>query len=147
MCSTHLILLFLLLPLSLSILGASPRSIQCSNCQSIIAEYGCDKCENESFCLECYKTVHASRVMQKHRQVPMTEQPLQIMLCGTHSDEKLKYWCDTCKILVCTACILLEHKSHQYDLIDKTAKEFEIKVSHQIYQCNCVTFVFRSLMI
>jgi hypothetical protein len=67
--------------------------------------------------------------MQKHQQISIYEKPPEMTSCVLHLDEKVKYWCTTCATLVCTDCILLEHKNHQYNLIHKIAKELEIKVS------------------
>jgi hypothetical protein len=95
--------------------------------------HGCDKCENEIYCSECYETVHASRVMQKHQQIPVGDKAPEVKSCKIHADEKLKYWCHTCNTLVCTSCILLQHKSHDYNLIRSIAEELEVKVSIHVY--------------
>ncbi len=103
-----------------------------------MSEYGCDKCENETFCSSCYQTVHTPHVMQKHQQISIYEKPPEMTTCVAHLDEKVKYWCTTCATLVCTDCILLEHKNHQYNLIHKIAKELEIKVSWYLERSNCI---------
>ncbi|CAF0872985.1 unnamed protein product [Adineta steineri] len=114
----------------IEIYGSIRKSTQCSNCHTVMGEYGCDKCENETFCSECYQTVHTPRVMQKHQQIPINERQVEIIFCSVHLDEKVKYWCTTCRTFVCTDCILLEHKDHQYNLINKIAKELEIKMTN-----------------
>jgi hypothetical protein len=92
------------------------------------AERACDRCTNEKFCLGCYPTVHAFPVMQKHQQLPIGEKSQEPAPCRTHHDEKLKYWCCRCYLLICRDCVFLEHKDHPYVLINDEANAFEIKV-------------------
>ncbi|UJR22396.1 hypothetical protein I4U23_025457 [Adineta vaga] len=114
------------------IYGGIQTPIQCSNCHLVVSKYRCDKCDNETFCSECYQAVHTPHVMQKHQQIPVHEKPTEINFCSLHRDEKVKYWCTICSQLLCTDCILLEHKDHQYNLIPKMAKEFEIKITNHL---------------
>jgi hypothetical protein len=95
----------------------------------VVAEHACDRCTNEKFCLECYQTVHAPPVMQRHQQLSIGENLQEPVPCRIHQDEKLKYWCCRCNLLSCPDCVLLEHKDHPYVLINGEAKEFEIKVN------------------
>ena len=43
--------------------------------------------------------------------------------CGEHPDEKLRCYCDTCHIPVCTTCCLLTHKQHEYRAMVAVGKE------------------------
>lgn len=113
-------------------LDSIQRSTQCSNCLSSAAEYGCDKCENERFCSECYHNVHIPRIMQKHQRVSLAETASEMIACELHRDEKLKYWCQTCGTLICSDCKHLKHHDHQHDFLFNVTKEFEVKVSTQV---------------
>ena len=42
--------------------------------------------------------------------------------CLLHSDESLKFYCETCSVLICRDCIVLEHSGHSYNRIDKVAE-------------------------
>jgi hypothetical protein len=95
----------------------------------VVAEHVCDSCTNEKFCLKCYQIVHAPPMMQKHQRLPIGDKLQELAPCRTHQDEKLKYWCRRCNLLICRDCILFEHKDHPYVLINEEAKEFEINVS------------------
>jgi tripartite motif-containing protein 56 len=95
----------------------------------VVAEHACDRCPNEKFCLGCYQIVHAPPVMQRHQQFSIGEKLQELAPCRTHPDEKLKYWCHRCNLLICRDCVLFEHKDHSYVLINDEAKGFEIKVS------------------
>ncbi|CAF1049401.1 unnamed protein product [Adineta ricciae] len=112
--------------------GSRQNPIECSNCHSAASEYRCDKCENETFCSKCYQTVHNPPVMQKHQQMSANETALKVNFCTSHRDEKVKYWCLTCSQLLCTDCILLEHKAHQYNLIPKMVQELELKITNNL---------------
>jgi hypothetical protein len=94
-----------------------------------VAEHVCDRCTNEKFCLECYQTVHVSHVIQKHQQLPMGIELQELASYRIDQDEKLKYWCHRCHLLICRDCVLFEHKDHPYVLINDEVKGFEIKVS------------------
>jgi len=45
------------------------------------------------------------------------------MFCPLHNDEKLNFFCETCKALICRDCIVLEHAGHKYDRIEKVAEK------------------------
>ena len=47
----------------------------------------------------------------------------KLMYCTQHHDENLKFYCETCEVLVCRDCIVLEHKDHQYNRIEKVAEK------------------------
>ena len=104
--------------------------IQCSNCYSNTAVYWCDRCGN-SYCSECSTIVHAPPALQNHRPVAINEKLPEIASCLTHTDEKLKYWCHACDILVCRDCLLFEHKEHHYALMDQVARKLKSEVSFQ----------------
>ena len=53
------------------------------------------------------------------------EKPL---LCDSHRDEKLKFYCETCSVLVCRDCIAVDHSKHTYNHIDKVTG----KVKHKL---------------
>ena len=48
------------------------------------------------------------------------EMPLN---CQQHSDEALKFYCETCSMLICRDCIILEHSGHSYNRIEKVAEK------------------------
>ena len=50
----------------------------------------------------------------------VTETPLN---CQQHSDETLKFYCETCSMLICRDCIILEHSGHSYNRIKNVAEK------------------------
>lgn len=103
-------------------------SRMCSNCDISKAEYICNKCPQNDYCLKCYEDIHKPRALQNHQKIPINKKTSQILSCQLHPDEKLKNWCQQCHVPVCSDCLLIEHKDHIYNSIDKAAKELEIKV-------------------
>ncbi|CAF4173080.1 unnamed protein product, partial [Rotaria sp. Silwood2] len=108
-------------------------SIQCSNlctnCRLVVAEYACDTCKNEKFCSECYGSVHAPHIMQKHQRLPIGKQLPEMPPCEKHPRRQLEYWCYTCLTVICIDCLLLEHRDHKYTSIDGVTKEFDTKIN------------------
>ena len=49
--------------------------------------------------------------------------PHKPMFCALHSDENLKFFCETCQTLICRDCIILEHAGHQYNRIEKVGEK------------------------
>ena len=48
------------------------------------------------------------------------EMPLN---CEKHSDELLKFYCETCSMLICRDCIILEHSGHSYNRTESVAEK------------------------
>ena len=49
--------------------------------------------------------------------------PHKPKFCALHSDENLKFFCETCQVLICRDCIILEHAGHQYNRFEKVAEK------------------------
>ena len=43
--------------------------------------------------------------------------------CQKHSDEVLKFYCETCSMLICRDCVILEHSGHSYNRIENVAEK------------------------
>ena len=48
--------------------------------------------------------------------------PEQPKKCHVHPGKSLKYYCDTCSVLICRDCIIFEHSGHLCHRIDKVAE-------------------------
>ena len=46
--------------------------------------------------------------------------------CQLHSDEALKFYCNTCTVLICCDCIVHKHSGHSFDRIEKVAEKEKI---------------------
>ena len=49
--------------------------------------------------------------------------PKMPLNCQKHSDEALKFYCETCSMLICRDCIILEHSGHSYNRIENVAEK------------------------
>ncbi len=99
----------------------------CSICESSTAECRCNKCQMY-YCSKCYEDIHSKGAFQNHSRTSINDKSSEIILCDKHPDEKLKHWCQDCRTLVCSDCLLYEHKGHKSNLINQGSKELEIKV-------------------
>ena len=52
--------------------------------------------------------------------------PEEPVYCQIHPDEVLKFYCDTCNVLVCRDCVILEHVGHSYNRIEKVAEKEKV---------------------
>eukprot|EP00756_Hemistasia_phaeocysticola_P010019 Hpha_TRINITY_DN14982_c4_g10::TRINITY_DN14982_c4_g10_i1::g.143371::m.143371/K07963/TRIM23, ARFD1; tripartite motif-containing protein 23 len=75
----------------------------CDECETELATLWCESCQSE-FCPECLATVHAPRVMQKHKAVPLSEKPPPADMCPTHPRQERTMFCSTCTTKVCALC-------------------------------------------
>ncbi|XP_038052429.1 tripartite motif-containing protein 2-like, partial [Patiria miniata] len=121
----------------------------------------CDECveglEAVSRCLDCVenlcqqcKTAHErSKRTQKHRVTPV-EHPEQKEVpsadlsqthspkCQKHADQKMQFYCETCKMLMCGICATIDHRSadHQLSEIADAVRSYfeEVKYVLQKFQ-------------
>ena len=52
--------------------------------------------------------------------------PHKPMNCQLHEDETLKFYCETCGMLICRDCMAIEHAGHKYDRIEKVAEKEKV---------------------
>ena len=110
----------------------------------------CDQCISETngsavaFCVNCCeflcracKTHHKTwRKTVKHELVDLGEEtkkktggkvfldniPHKAMFCSVHEDENLKFYCETCMVLICRDCVVLKHVGHTYNRMEEIAE-------------------------
>ena len=59
----------------------------------------------------------------KDAQSLLSNIPEELIKCQLHSDEALKFYCGTCRALICRDCIVLEHSGHSYYRLEKVAEK------------------------
>nr|XP_006823672.1 PREDICTED: E3 ubiquitin-protein ligase TRIM56-like [Saccoglossus kowalevskii] len=118
--------------------SSTPR--QCEFCEENEVTFICLECQQYS-CTFCSKAHKKSRVAKSHQVLsfedyqeakekkPFAVQPIQY--CDVHTDNQLKYYCDTCQIPICMECTIIDHKVHQHRYIKEVADEYtkELKVN------------------
>lgn len=109
--------------------AAVPR---CGFCEERPAQRKCVQCDGV-LCEECVSTSHSKGFFKSHTIVDLDSEPRndldlsQKMVCDTHKEEKLTFYCLDCRMPVCSHCLILgEHKGHQQKPIEsafETGKE------------------------
>ncbi|KAM8860413.1 transcription intermediary factor 1-alpha-like [Synchiropus picturatus] len=90
-----------------------------------------DHSEASSFCVNCSEYLCGACV-EAHRRVKFTRDhklrpksdaaaaevsSQRPMFCDSHRQEALKLYCETCDLLTCRDCQLLQHKDHRYQFL------------------------------
>ena len=114
-------------------------------------EIGCDLCVDESngpavsFCVNCCEflckvcskyhkisrktynhelvSVGTEKSKSKGEATPLVNVPHKPMSCQLHEDEILKFFCETCSVLICRDCVICEHSGHTYSRVEKVAEK------------------------
>ncbi|CAM9130049.1 unnamed protein product, partial [Lampetra planeri] len=97
-----------------------------------------DNTEAAGFCVDCVEYLCATCV-EAHQRVKFTKdhtirqtskesQEVRVvsaqrpMFCDNHKQEPLKLFCETCDLLTCRDCQLVEHKDHNYQFLEDAYK-------------------------
>ena len=123
-----------------------PGQRECDNAKKDTKAHGgattfCADCE-EFYCETCASYHRMLGVSCHHQLSPASEADTstvlaaklrkRILKCGEHPDVKLDFYCDTCRIPVCSKCCLLKHKQHQYRDLTAVGKAYQKKLEEHI---------------
>ena len=90
--------------------------VQCNICEKAAAKFNCNTC-GDVLCATCKVHHLKSKATGDHKIVPYAEKlnPKYIaqLFCSTHRNHAPKFWCETCGVPICDACVTNEHKGHQ----------------------------------
>ncbi|XP_071079744.1 E3 ubiquitin-protein ligase TRIM56-like [Haliotis cracherodii] len=101
------------------------KSMQCTPCglkgRSSPAEMKCLNC-GDGLCTDCSDGHNASTQTHGHQIVSVADlreglhdetfRRLQRIQCQQHQDKDVEYFCQSCHLPVCIACVILLHKDH-----------------------------------
>ena len=48
-----------------------------------------------------------------------------VELCANHPGEPMKLWCDTCSVVICRDCIVVDHRGHDYNFLPNKFKQHQ----------------------
>ncbi|KAH8741141.1 B-box zinc finger domain containing protein [Cryptosporidium ryanae] len=84
----------------------------CEMCEINISTLYCES-DKAHLCVSCDEYHHSSsRLLSKHRRVPVSQSPYQFGFCPHHSTERIDSVCMNCYIPLCPHCILIgQHSS------------------------------------
>ena len=111
----------------------NPATGFCCQCCTLLCELCCDDHKRSKTTLN-HKLLHApgkatgalaEETDSSDSGLGLVFQPEMVatepQLCNVHSDEILKFYCETCSCLVCRDCTVVEHSGHTYDRMERVA--------------------------
>jgi hypothetical protein len=101
----------------------------CSNCQLLATECKCDQSGDELEFSESCQNASKIRLLRKHQRTTIVEEASPVKLCKKHGDQIIKFWCRRCSTLVCSECLLFNHKDHEFKSIEEAGNDLGVQVS------------------
>ena len=116
------------------------QQAECKSCgeQAPVVAW-CVDCD-AMICQQCLSQHQKMASLRKHRVFKSKEselpdvslkgksKPKLISYCPRHLWIQLKYWCTRCSELVCSECLLFDHKDHQFSLVEEARHSIETKM-------------------
>ena len=112
----------------------SPAVSYCCECSKFLCSF-CQKSHQKRRETVCHKLIEIG-TNKLHNKMPRV--PHQPMYCSQHTDEKFKFYCYTCQILVCRDCIVVGHKDHELDDYVKVTDSSKKELKQCLTNCNKV---------
>ncbi|XP_035662104.1 E3 ubiquitin-protein ligase TRIM37-like [Branchiostoma floridae] len=126
-----------------SLVSKEDDKVKCDNCEEEVANHGCVPCE-EFLCDECACAHRRGKRTRGHEVIGVAELKEQLInktgllksrslpICPKHEDEKLKFYCETCKHPICRDCTVLQHKNHTYGYLADTVCDVRAKIQNKL---------------
>ncbi|XP_035673187.1 tripartite motif-containing protein 45-like [Branchiostoma floridae] len=126
-----------------SLVSKEDDKVPCDNCEVNVASHGCVLCE-EFLCDECARVHRRAKRTRDHevigvvelKELLLTKPPsvksTPLPLCPKHEDEKLKFYCETCKHPICRDCTVLQHKDHGYSYMADVASDVRAELKGKL---------------
>ena len=106
--------------------AAESTETQCGSCEDGKATGYCCDC-GQFVCDNCQTAHRRLTVTRHHKIIALDDFHAQannlippkkaLPRCPTHSNKKLKIYCETCRELICSDCTIRLHQGHNYDLV------------------------------
>jgi B-box zinc finger. len=112
--------------------------IKCDEDESHIAVLYCTVCASH-LCEQCASDSHATRTLQKHRRIPLSEKPREKPFCSSHPTNIAEFICleEHCQTsaqyppLMCFICKDYgRHKTHKHALVEIEAENLRSYVKN-----------------
>ena len=119
-------------------LQQTKNEMKCGECKANApAVVWCMDCESFQ-CQECYQLHERLKALRSHSTMTLEtfmQDPKKMLpstckpeLCKTHNAQPLDLYCQTCNILICRDCTIVDHRQHQYNFVNKLADEERAKI-------------------
>eukprot|EP00729_Bicosta_minor_P032577 gene32577-biopygen31381 len=123
-----------------------PTAPVCDMCEEEQATTFCGDCKSQQLlCDGCYTFAHKSAKKQGHASIPIQEHlaaaPARAAgdgsgaagsapppMCQVHADEALKVYCNTCNILVCAMCAVMQHNGHIFTPVEQAVGKHRVTI-------------------
>ena len=104
-------------------------SMFCVDCSENLCD-GCAKMHHQFRLTKNHKILSLSDIQQGIVQgVRIADQPIY---CVTHPTVVENFFCSDCGVSVCTQCLLVDHKSHQYCEAEEAANKCRVKLDAEL---------------
>ena len=109
-------------------ISALPTNFFVNNLDAV--QNRCNEC-GIFLCQYCTEFHKKSRSTRQHRIYTMEELKSSIgaqnvaekVRCSKHKEEVIKLFCKTCQTTICRDCTIVDHRTHEYDFVEKVAVE------------------------
>lgn len=108
-------------------------AIKCDEDESHIAVLYCTVCASH-LCDTCAAASHASRTLNKHRRIPLSEKPREKPFCSSHPTQIAEFICleEACQLYPPLMCFICKdygrHKAHKHALVELEAENLRSTV-------------------
>ncbi|XP_078585447.1 E3 ubiquitin-protein ligase TRIM56-like [Branchiostoma floridae x Branchiostoma japonicum] len=119
-------------------------SVPCTACDSgtYLARCYCVQCK-DYLCHVCTDAHRRVKTARSHKVVPIHElrsaaiaselRAIETSKCESHNEVN-KFYCDTCRLVICLHCIVTQHKDHRYVEIQKAADRERAHIEKKLSQ-------------
>ncbi|XP_038065654.1 uncharacterized protein LOC119735792 [Patiria miniata] len=129
----------------LRVLRSKVRCQQCDSMEEVV--FKCTDCDH-FMCLKCKEVHEQLENSENHRLVAISDpsigkypigktpqrQRSEEVRCKKHGD-LFHFYCNTCQVLVCTACTALDHHSPEHDFVEVSSAEESCRKELQDLLC------------
>jgi len=111
-------------------------SVPCDEVEDHLAVLYCTVCGTH-LCEQCAEQSHATRMLAKHRRIPLSEKPREKPVCPYHTSHVMEFTClqEECSSapLMCYICKDYgRHKGHQHNLLELEAESLRSRMAASV---------------
>ena len=130
-------------PLTTSESEGTDDTVRCDENEDHKANIYCTVCQT-NLCNICAKTIHSTKTLTKHRQIPISERPKERPKCAVHSTHVVEFTCleEGCQdnSLMCFVCRDYgKHQGHKHTLLENEAENMRSSVTNVIQHVRTFT--------
>ena len=134
----------------IEVASKSVKTLICGECEEDKPlESYCSDCQNY-LCHDCSSQIHErGKAYRGHTVVPIenigvtTFQPCHVRYCDTHKGQSLKLYCETCTMLICCDCAVINHRQHDYEFVNNARKKVDAEMESLMSDVNQKLNVFK----